>query len=239
VERQVSSGRIRKHHHQRTNEVREATRDVYGGTNDDPPSGTIASDDDEDHAYQEASTDGNSTEESGSGTEKDTPTRIAVERRRHARSELRAKIMTQPLVRSGDYSTSGPSSSSHLSSSIGLCTPLLSLPSEMTFTEASSSGAVTTAPPPVNKCWANPPSRRNMMTGRERVLLEAARVQVLRFTLFTDPFPSATTLTSYIHTAWEETEKQFLTNIEVSPESLGQVSGGKTVCVREGMLKVI
>ena len=46
-----------------------------------------------------------------------------------------------------------------------------------------------------------------MMNGRERVLLETGRVQVLRFTLFTDPFPSATALTSYIHTAWEETEK--------------------------------
>lgn len=74
------------------------------------------------------------------------------------------------------------------------------------------------------------------MTGRERVLLEAARVQVLRFTLFTDPFPSAPSLTSYIHTAWEETEKQFLTNVDVSPEGLTHVGAGKRSCVSEEML---
>ena len=247
LERPVRGGRIRKNHNlsvsdERTHEVRQTTHNVPQETNDVPLLETITTDEDHE-AYQEAMTDDDSSEFS-SATEKDTPTRFAVGRQQ-ARSELRAKITTRPLMGSRDpigpgrnYITTGSSSLGHRSSSIGLCTALLPLSSEISFpsTEGSSRGLVAATPPPLHKDWANLPSRKNMVTGRERVLLEAARVQVLRFTLFTDPFPSAASLTSYIHMAWEETEKQFLTNVEVSPESLAHVSAGKTPCVREGML---
>lgn len=253
LERQVRGGRIRKNHHlnvsdESTNEVRKTTHDVPEETNDDLPLETITSDEDHEAYQDSAETDDDSSEEFSSATEKDTPTRIAVERQQQHRSKLRAMITTRPLVRSRDPirpgrndSTSGPSSISHRSSSIGLRTPLLPLSSEIRFTstEGSSPGPVAANTPPLNKDWANLPSRKNMVTGRERVLLEAARVQVLRFTLFTDPFPSAASLTSYIHTAWEETEKQFLTNVEVSPESLAHVSAGKTRYIHEGMLIVV
>jgi PHD/YefM family antitoxin component YafN of YafNO toxin-antitoxin module len=57
--------------------------------------------------------------------------------------------------------------------------------------------------------------------------------------LFTDPFLSVASLTSYIHMAWEETEKEFPTNVEVSSESLAHVSAGKKYYIHEGILIVV
>jgi hypothetical protein len=76
----------------------------------------------------------------------------------------------------------------------------------------------------IDSGWGGVPSRRNNVTGPERILQEAARARILRLTLFTDPFPSAPDLTSYIYTAWQEAEMQFLTKFEASPESVAQVS---------------
>lgn len=59
-----------------------------------------------------------------------------------------------------------------------------------------------------------------MVTGGERMLLEYSKVQVLRFTLFANPFPSPADLTEFIHIAWEEAEAHHHTHIEASQESL-------------------
>ena len=61
------------------------------------------------------------------------------------------------------------------------------------------------------------------------MLLEHAAVQILRFTLFIDPFPSAPDLTSNIHKAWEDAERHLLTDIEASVESLALVRARKDI----------
>ena len=71
------------------------------------------------------------------------------------------------------------------------------------------------------------------------MLLEYAAVQILRFTLFSDPFPSAPDLTSCIHMAWEDAERHYLTQIEASPESLALVRASGNVIFMGWLLMVI
>ena len=46
-------------------------------------------------------------------------------------------------------------------------------------------------------------SRKNMLSGPERVILETAKGIVLHQTLFVDPFPGAVGLTSMVHMGWD------------------------------------
>ena len=178
--------------------------------------------------------DHDSAPESDSGTEKDTPTRAALERTQRIGGERRVTITTRPLTEIGRHFRRPlgrvPPTSLHLehsaqptSSSIGLgnisSTASLSLSAVSPSNDPSSRGIET-----IDSGWGGVPSRRNNVTGPERILQEAARARMLRLTLFTDPFPSAPDLTSYIYTAWQEAEMQFLTKFEASPESVAQVS---------------
>lgn len=47
------------------------------------------------------------------------------------------------------------------------------------------------------------PSRKNLVVGPERAILEAAKDIILRKTLFADPFPGPVQLTTLIHVAWD------------------------------------
>ena len=46
-------------------------------------------------------------------------------------------------------------------------------------------------------------SRKNLLNGPERVILETAKDIVLHRTLFVDPFPGPVGLTSMVHMAWD------------------------------------
>jgi hypothetical protein len=200
----------------------------------------ISSDEEEQIPYQpdidiaSSGSDHDSAPESDSGTEKDTPTRAALERIQRIGGERRVTITTRPLTEIGRHLRRPlgrvPPTSLHLehsaqptSSSIGLgnisSTDSLSLSTVSPSNDPSSRGSES-----IDSGWGGVPSRRNNVTGPERILQEAARARILRLTLFTDPFPSAPDLTSYIYTAWQEAEMQFLTKFEASPESVAQVS---------------
>jgi hypothetical protein len=200
----------------------------------------ISSDEEEQIPYQpeidigSSGSDHDSAPESDSGTEKDTPTRAALERIQRIGGERRVTITTRPLTEIGRHLRRPlgrvPPTSLHLersvqptSSSIGLgnisSTASLSLSAVSPSNDPSSRGSES-----IDSGWCGVPSRRNNVTGPERILQEAARARMLRLTLFTDPFPSAPDLTSYIYTAWQEAEMQFLTKFEASPESIAQVS---------------
>lgn len=105
VDRGVLNGRVKKKHHQKTSN-RVVTEELYETTERDEASPELpaneANDTDEDDAYEDDGTDKDCSEGSGYATEKDTPTRIAVERRQESRKELRAKITTRPLARTKD-----------------------------------------------------------------------------------------------------------------------------------------
>ena len=47
------------------------------------------------------------------------------------------------------------------------------------------------------------PSRKNLVLGPERAILQAAKDIILRKTLFADPFPGPAQLTTLIHVAWD------------------------------------
>jgi len=97
----VKKGRVKKH--RRGGAVTKRVREVseQEESNSEIPAGET-NDTDEDDAYDYAGTDGSCSEESGSATEKDTPTRIALERRQESRKEIRSKITSRPLARPKD-----------------------------------------------------------------------------------------------------------------------------------------
>jgi len=97
----VRSGRVNKHHHKAspgrgsTPEVPKAAKDVRQEPQQEFPPCEIS--DGEDDPYEDAGTDKDCSEGSGSATEEDTPTRLALERRKEAKKKRRAKITTRRL----------------------------------------------------------------------------------------------------------------------------------------------
>ena len=69
-------------------EEEESNREIPAGETNDT---------DEDDSYDHVGTDGDCSEESGSATEQDTPTRIALERRQESRRGIRSKNTSRPL----------------------------------------------------------------------------------------------------------------------------------------------
>ena len=287
----VRSGRIEKRHRRASNRV---TTEVYTVTE---PSNEIltneANDSEEDDNYEDEGTDKDCSEGSGYATEKDTPTRIALERRQESRREKRAKITTRLLQVPPSHkkdlllpsphpsATTTPSTTTRnqhqsiggitiltrsvlcesvniiqgrtpsctdRSSSVGRSSPCVRGRSPGVGSRSSSAGFCSPivagdSPGPVN-APAGPDfgsirGRKNLVTGGERMLLEYAAVQILPFTLFTDPFPSAPDLTSYIHLAWEDAERHHLTQIEASPESLALVRARRKIVYGSWLLTVI
>ena len=163
--------------------------------------------DDDDHSNFE---DGSSTGEDGEQEIEETPPSTAEQRLRQARRETSLKTKVIPNLphwteKSPYASLTGrvTSTSDTLSSSVGLRTPSES--------PGPSSG-------PILK------SRRNIVSGRERVVLEMARIRITHFTLFVDPFPSTIKLTEVIHEVWMEAERHFASRVQISAESVNQVS---------------
>jgi len=77
------------------------------------------------------------------------------------------------------------------------------------------------------------------VTGGERILLDFARDLVLDYTLFWNPFPSASDLTGDIHQGWELSQEHHGFGMEPSGASLNNVRMEKTIDVHRGMLNVI
>jgi len=101
----VKKGRVKKHRRggavaKRVREVSEQEEEEEESNSEIPAGET--NDTDEDDPYDHVGTDGDCSEESGSATEKDTPTRIALERRQESRREIRSKITSRPLPRPKD-----------------------------------------------------------------------------------------------------------------------------------------
>jgi hypothetical protein len=250
-EGQVRSGRVSKHRiassHRRvsTSPVRDQTEKVRQEPQPEPaPAEVISSSEDDD--YNNAGTDIDASEKSGSPTDKDTPTRVAI---RRSKGNNRQNITSRRLASPRNLVRKTPNNPSiHLSSSIGRSSPTagrapttltprsrspasttsLPLPSDTRFT---SIGDLTSEDEPGPDA-DDPRDRRNKAIGRQRRLLDHARELIADYTLFTLPFPSAQDLTELIHLAWQDTQAWFKSSIEPTGESLANVSpepdeGGK------------
>ena len=104
VNRGVLSGRVKKKHQQKASN--RVTEELYETTERDEASPELpaneSNDTDEEDAYEDDRTDKDCSEGSGYVTEKNTSTRVAIERCQESRKELRAKITTRPLARTKD-----------------------------------------------------------------------------------------------------------------------------------------
>lgn len=98
------------------------------------------------------------------------------------------------------------------------------IPADCRSTSAEESTPTNVTSSPIGLDIGSLHSRKNLVTGGERILLEFARDKVYYYALFQDAFPSAPDLTSFIHTAWEDAERHYRTHMEASPESLAIVS---------------
>lgn len=100
ADRRVRGGRVEKHHQRASGRV---TKDLYQTSENDEPSDGLpeneANDTEEDDAYEDDGTDKDCSEGSGYATEKDTPTRIALQ---EGKRLVRAKITTRPILRAKD-----------------------------------------------------------------------------------------------------------------------------------------
>ena len=217
----------------------------------------------EDDAYENAGTDQDCSERSGSATDKDTPTRLALERRKEAKKKSRAKITSRRLespkasIRTVPYAPK-----THLSSSVGRSSPCAGRTPAVVRRRSPSTGGSSPSVGPRSPVPSNAqlpsteksPSpgetgtgcpagagvgRKNLVTGLERQLLDVARELVLDYTLFRHPFPSAPDLTAVIHQAWVDSQEWHEFSIEPSEESLTNVSTKKTMNVHQGILNVI
>jgi len=254
----VRSGRVSKHQERATHR-RVSIPEVQVSTNDvdqEPQRGRgdaeiISSS--EDDAYEHAGTDQDCSEGSGSPTDKDTPTRLALERRREAKGKNREKItsrrMMSPrdLVRKTYYTPS-----KHVSSSVGRSSPCVGrTPAAIRRSPSLATSSSFPLPSAVNTRFLSiePPSslgdlpdagtprvRKNTVSGGERQLLDRARDLVLDYTLFQNPFPSAHDLTEFIHSAWVDSQEWHKLKIDPTAESLNNVSTGVTLFVGRRML---
>jgi len=245
----VWSGRVSKHHGKASNrrvsstEVRTPTDEVRQKPQRELTTEIISSS--EDDAYEHAGTDQDSSERSGSEspTDKDTPTRNALEKRRDANKE---KIKSRRL---GSAKKLVPQNlhGGRLSSSVGRSSPTtgrtpvtvrrrspspatgspLPLPSNTRFLsiEALSSQGDEDTRGPDEDALNN---RGNHAVGAERQVLAIARNLILDFTLFQSPMPSALDLTEVIHLAWADAEAWQRLSVEPSAESLQNVSKERT-----------
>jgi hypothetical protein len=242
-EGQVRSGRVSKHRiassHRRvsTSPIRDQTKKVRQEPQPEPPPAEVISSS-EDDDYNNAGTEKDASEESGSPTDKDTPTRVAI---RGSKGKNRQNITSRRLATPKNLVRKSPNAPSiHLSSSIGRSSPpagraptvltprsrspasttSLQLPSDTRFT---SIGDVTSEDEP-GPDVDNSRSRRNMAIGRQRLLLDHARELIADYTLFNLPFPSARDLTEIIHLAWQDSQAWHKYNTEPSGENLANVS---------------
>jgi hypothetical protein len=203
----------------------------------------------EDDAYEHAGTDQDCSEGSGSPTDQDTPTRLALARRREAKGKHWEKITSRRLpgakavvVRPHNTPSSRLPSSSAIRSS-----PCFGRNPVATGLYSLSPATDPSLPPPSgpnrrflsidplsslgdmeSSCVDTPRVRKNTVTGAERQLLDRARESILDYTLFRDPFPSALEFTGFIHRAWTESEASHDLRVEPSAESLNNVSIGRT-----------
>jgi hypothetical protein len=72
-----------------------------------------------------------------------------------------------------------------------------------------------------------PHSRRNMVMGTERPVLEHAKTLILRYTLFEQPLPNVVALTAQVHKVWDSAVASIadVENIEPSDQCISLVSG--------------
>ena len=197
----------------------------------------------EDNAYEHSGTNQDCSEGSGSPTNQDTPTRLALARRREAKGKHREKITSSRLANAKDLvRTTHNTPRSHFSSSVvrsspcvrrtpatadffslspatdSLAPPSAANPRFLSIEPLSSLGDVETS------CIDTPRVRKNTVTGAERQLLDRARESILDYTLFRDPFPTALEFTGFIHSAWTDSDVWHDLRIEPSTESLNNVS---------------
>jgi len=121
---------------------------------------------------------------------------------------------SSPCVRSRSPQVGGRSNSDVR------CSPV---PSEAQSTTEESSPSASVAGGSTELDMLIIKGRKMLVTGGERILLEFARDEIYYFTLFGEPFPSATDLTSYIHIAWEDAQRHHRVQIKASQESLAHV----------------
>lgn len=98
----VQGGRVNKQPRRRISDrVEKGVREMEGEDAEDRNEEHLVSenDTDEEDQYEDAGTERDCSEKSGSATEKDTPTRVALERRQESQKEIRGKITSRTLVR--------------------------------------------------------------------------------------------------------------------------------------------
>ena len=255
----VLNGRVNKRHQKASSsrismsEVAEPTENVQRKP-DDELSIHEAIGSGVDDAYEDAGTDRDCSEASGSATEKDTPTRLALERRKEAKKKSRAKITLRRLDSPrGSVRTAPYTPSTHRSSSVARSSPCVGRASAVDGRSSSSTRHNSLAPiddrPPrsdegsddegtdsgdgstVGPDGERVRGRGCNVSGGERILLDVARLNILDYTLFRNPFPSAQELTSVIHLAWGASQEFHEFRVEPSGESLYQVSMEKALNV--------
>jgi len=260
----VRNGRVKKRQHNTSSsrvgspEIPESTDDVQKNSRYEPPPQEIISSGEDHDDYEEAGTDKDCSEASGSATEKDTPTRAALERRKEAKKASRAKITSHRLGSSKDsFRTAPDTPSTQIASSIGRSSPCVRR-IQAVERRHSPSARPRSSPPTddrLHQTAEEPESESDsatagtngervrgrgcMVAGEERIVLDVARDDLLDFTLFGNPFPSAQELTSLIHHAWRNSENFHEVRVDASGESLEQVSRGKTLNIQSGTLNVI
>lgn len=266
--KKVKSGRVSKHHkkapHGRvsTPEVPEATKNVRQETQNEFSAYEIT--DGEDDAYEDAGTDKDCSERSGSesATEMDTPTRLAVEKRMEAKKKRREKITIRRLESSRDSRRNTPyPPSTRPSSSVGRSSPCVGRTQAVVGRRSPSARPRSSPPPsssrPPSPCSSAAPKeadssddaagpsaesirgRKNLVTGGERILLDSARDLLYDYTLFGSSLPSAPDLTAVIHEAWAHSQEWKGFSIEPSAESLSNVSTEETINVQKGTLNMM
>ena len=211
----------------------------------------------EDDAYEHTGTDQDCSEGSGSPTDQDTPTRLALAKRRQAKGKHREKIISRHLASAKDLArTACNTPSSRFSSSIASSSPCGRRTTATARSFLLSPATDLSLPPPgpsatnprfllieplsclgdvETSCADTPHVRKNTVIGAERQLLDRARQlldrareSILDYTLFRDPFPSALEFTGFIHSAWTDWEAWHDLRIEPSTESLNNASTRQT-----------
>ena len=200
----------------------------------------------EDDTYEHVRTDQDRNEGSGSPTDQDTPTRLALAKRRETKGKQREKITTCRLESAKSLARTTNHTPSFRFSSLVTCS--------WSCTEREQANARRYSPSPATKSFLpllstgnpwfrsieplsshrdtetscmgvdTPRIRKNTVTGAERQLLDLAVEMILDFTLFWDMFPSALKFTGFIHSPWTDSEAWHDLKIEPSTESLNNVS---------------
>ena len=125
------------------------------------------------------------------------------------------------IVRSRVYSPpTFPSSSAPRFSS-----PLGNLSATTSGIRSSSPAGHMSTPRQEN--WLGSNSRRNMVTGAERAIVEFAKSLILRYTLFEDPLPNVVALTAQVHRVWDAAVARIADSEYIAPteECVNLVSG--------------